>query len=334
MAWVSFEEIKKAVSLEMVIKHYGFELRRVNATSLRGKCPLPMHGSDTSHSSFTATFTKGVGGVWACQSRSCVAAREGKKGGNALDLVATMERCSIRDAAMKLQEWFSAGTSRQAPEANVAQPEKSQALASKQEAESPGERNKPLTFALRGIDPTHPYLKSRGVDEETANMFGVGYFSGRGSMSGRIVFPIHNEAGQLVAYAGRSVDETEPKYKLPAGFHKSLEMYNLNRAIGEGNTRRSVVLVEGFFDCLKVSAAGFSCVALMGSAMSQAQEDLLVRHFKGACLLLDGDSAGHAAAAECISRLGRRMWVRAISLPDGKQPDMYIVEEIQLLLTK
>ena len=110
MAWVSFEEIKKAVSLEMVIKHYGFELRRVNATSLRGKCPLPMHGSDNSRSSFTATFTKGVGGVWACQSRSCVAARDGKKGGNALDLVATMERCSIRDAAIRLQEWFAVQT--------------------------------------------------------------------------------------------------------------------------------------------------------------------------------------------------------------------------------
>ena len=96
---ISFDEIKKAVSLEMVINHYRVDLRRVSATSLRGKCPLPMHGSDTSRSSFTATLSKGIGGVWACQSHSCVTARAGKKGGNALDLVAVMEGCSIRDAA-------------------------------------------------------------------------------------------------------------------------------------------------------------------------------------------------------------------------------------------
>jgi len=106
MAWVNFDEIKKAVSLEMVIAHYGIELRRVNAASLRGKCPLPTHGSDTSRASFTATLTKGVGGVWACQLRSCVAARDGKKGGNALDFVATMERCDLHEAAAKMQGWF------------------------------------------------------------------------------------------------------------------------------------------------------------------------------------------------------------------------------------
>ncbi len=334
MAWVSFEEIKKAVSLEMVINHYGFELRRVNATSLRGKCPLPMHGSDTSRSSFTATFTKGVGGVWACQSRSCVTARDGKKGGNALDLVATMERCSIRDAAMKLQEWFAVQTTQSAPEGAAPQPEKLGAVVSKQEAESPGEGNKPLTFALRGIDPTHPYIRSRGVDEEMAKAFGIGYFSGRGSMSGRIVFPIHNEVGQLVAYAGRSVDETEPRYKFPAGFHKSLELFNLHRLLGAENTRRRVVLVEGFFDCLRVTAAGFPCVALMGSAMSETQEHSIVRHFKAAYILLDGDGAGQDAAKDCLARLGRRIWVWAPVLLNGMQPDLLNTEDILRLLKK
>ena len=77
MAWVSFDEIKHAVSLEMVINHYRIELRRINAVTLRGKCPLPMHGSETSRASFTATLTKGVGGIWACQSHSCVAAGAG-----------------------------------------------------------------------------------------------------------------------------------------------------------------------------------------------------------------------------------------------------------------
>jgi DNA primase len=336
MAWVSFEEIKKAVSLEMVIDHYRLELRRVSDASLRGKCPLPMHGSDKSRASFTATLTKGVGGVWACQSRSCIAARGGKRGGNAFDFVAMMEGCSIRDAAVKLHEWFGVPSTERvgADPANDENPETPAKLVSKEKTAAGAERNKPLTFELRGIEYQHPYLESRGVREELARTFGIGYFPGRGSMSGRVVFPIHSERGDLVAYAGRSIDGSEPKYKFPAGFHKSLELYNLQRAIGAGSSRRRVVIVEGFFDCLKVAAARFPCVALMGSAMSQAQEDLLVRHFSVACLLLDGDEAGQEAARDCLTRLGRRMWTYAPALPAAKQPDMLSAEEIQAFVKK
>ena len=105
MDWVSFDEIKKVVTLQMAIEHYGIQLRRVNATTLRGKCPLPSHGSEKSKESFTATLNKGIGGAWACQSQSCIKSR-GRVGGNVLDFVAAMERCSVRDAAIKLQTWF------------------------------------------------------------------------------------------------------------------------------------------------------------------------------------------------------------------------------------
>jgi len=70
MDWVSFDEIKKTVTLQMAIERYGIPLRRVNTNTLRGKCPLPSHGSETSKESFTATLTKGIGGAWACQSQS------------------------------------------------------------------------------------------------------------------------------------------------------------------------------------------------------------------------------------------------------------------------
>src|SRR5271168_4975041 len=105
MDWVSFEEIKKTVTLQMAIEHYGIPLRRVGPSTLRGKCPLPSHGSERSKESFTATLNKGAGGAWACQSQSCIKSR-GRVGGNVLDFVAAMERCSVRDAAIKLQMWF------------------------------------------------------------------------------------------------------------------------------------------------------------------------------------------------------------------------------------
>ena len=334
MSWVSFEEIKQTVSLEMVINHYRIELRRVNAATLRGKCPLPMHGSDTSRASFTATLTKGVGGVWACQSHSCINARGGKRGGNALDFVATMEQCSIRDAAGKLQEWFGTPSRGQQPVPTRNAAEKSAELVSKKESVNGEGENKPLTFTLQGIDPAHPYLTDRGITKETAEAFGVGFFSGRGSMSGRVVIPIHNERGELVAYAGRSIDGSEPRYKLPRGFHKSIELFNLHWAIGESGVSSRVVVVEGFFDCMKVSQAGFPCVALMGSSLSEAQEGLLARHFKNACIMLDGDEAGNRAMDELLVRLGRRMWVWAAVLPGGTQPDQLSAGELSDVLWK
>jgi DNA primase len=192
--------------------------------------------------------------------------------------------------------------------------------------------NKPLSFQLKSVDFSHPYLAQRGISKETAEQFGVGYFSGKGSMSGRIVIPIHDERGELVAYAGRSIDGSEPRYKLPVGFHKSLELYNLHRIIGESNPERLVVVVEGFFDCLQVTQAGFPCVALMGCSVSETQEELLASHFERAWLMFDGDEAGRNAAAECVTRIGRRMWVRLAEVADGKQPDQLSTEELRTIL--
>lgn len=331
--WVDFETIKKAVSLEMVLHHYRIDLRSGGPGTLRGKCPLPTHSSKESKASFTATLTKGMG-VWACQSASCIKARDGKRGGNALDFVATMERCTIREAATKLAEWFGvpSGAPPSSNRPNGKKPEMPVPLVSGEKKEAAEEGNRPLAFTLQGIEPRHPYLEGRGVDEATARAFGIGYFPGRGVMHARCAIAIHNGKGELVAYAGRAIDGTEPRYKFPPGFHKSAELYNLHRAIGESNSRRRVVVVEGFFDCLRVSAAGFPCVALMGSSMSEAQEKLLAHHFKGACLLLDGDEAGRKATDELLVRLGRRIWVHATTLPDGVQPDGMTVEEIRRAL--
>jgi DNA primase len=243
-----------------------------------------------------------------------------------LDFVAAMEKCTVRDAAVKLKEWFSV---------SMPQPV---AVTPKAEPQDRGVveqlANKPLSFQLGGVDPEHAYLKGRGIAAETARAFGVGFFAGKGSMHGRVVIPIHNERGELVAYAGRAIDDSEPRYKLPAGFHKSLELFNLHRAIGECDAQRRVVVVEGFFDCMKVSQAGFPCVALMGSSLSQAQEELRVRHFKAAYLMLDGDEPGQQAAVDCLTRLGRRMWVWAAALPARKQPDQLSTEELQQILAR
>jgi CHC2 zinc finger len=102
-AFVDFALVKQQVSMEMLLARYHIHLRRVNENSLRGSCPLPKH-STKGEQSFCVNVTKNI---WSCMSTSCVKARQGKKGGNVLDLVGVMEGCSIRDAALKLANWFN-----------------------------------------------------------------------------------------------------------------------------------------------------------------------------------------------------------------------------------
>jgi DNA primase len=239
-----------------------------------------------------------------------------------------MEQCSVREAAQKLQERFPI----------TAIPEAGEPATELDRAESGGEataKNEPLKFRLKGIDHGHPYLGGRGISKETAEKFGVGFFAGRGSMHGRIVIPIHDENGQLLAYAGRSIDDSEPKYKLPNGFHKSLVLYNLHRSRESiGPKAPIIVLVEGFFDCIKVYEAGYPCVALMGSSLSLEQEELISVYFNRAVLLLDGDEPGQLATDECLRRLGRKLWVKAIGLAAGNQPDELTEDKLAVLLAQ
>ena len=183
------------------------------------------------------------------------------------------------------------------------------------------------------MDLGHEYGQSRGVPPETLQTFGAGFCRSRGMFAGRFIVPLHNGAGELVGYAGRAIDDQEPKYLFPSaerGFRKSHLLFNLHRI---GETVFPVVVVEGFFDCMKVSAAGFPVVGLLGSSLSSQQEDLLAQHFDQVILCLDGDAAGRAATDDCVKRLARRMFVRAVDVPDGRQPDDMTSEELEQLLS-
>jgi len=155
-------------------------------------------------------------------------------------LVAAVEGCGLREAAQKLSGWGSVpGDVVRLRKPTVT--EKTKAVS-------------PLRFRLRGVDVRHPYLSSRGIRAATAREFGIGFYAGPGLMSQRLVIPIEDEAGRLVGYCGRSLDGSEPRYRFPAGFAKSQVLFNLPRAAA---TRQSTaIVVEGFFDCLKVYRDG------------------------------------------------------------------------------
>ena len=96
-------------------------------------------------------------------------------------------------------------------------------------------------------------------------------------MLGRICVPIHNATGELVAYAGRwpgDPPEGTERWLLPPGFHKALELWNLHRV----KHCKHLVVVEGFFDAIRLHSLRVPAVALMGSSISEEQVALLSAH--------------------------------------------------------
>jgi DNA primase len=311
-----FKSLKQRIPIDHVLARYGVRLRSVGPHTLYGACPLPTHTSRNSRQSFSVNLALQV---WSCHSASCIAARDGQMGGHVIDLVAILERCSLREAGLRLQDWFSVHTAHPAPA-------RSPAMAS-----SAAGPNRPLSFTLQGIDTRHPYLAQRGISPATARLFGVGMYHGNGFLTGRCVIPIRDEKSQLVAYAGRAVNGEEPKYRFPAGLRKSQLLFNLDRAMQTGS--RNVIVVEGFFDALKVHQAGHpAVVALMGSSFSQRQSELLLSRFASATLMLDGDEPGRRAAQFIVQLLIAKLPINKVELPNHIQPDQLSSAEINLLV--
>ena len=196
-----------------------------------------------------------------------------------------------------------------------------------------------MKFRLDKLEREHPYLvEERGLTLETIVDFGIG-FCAKGMMADRIAIPIHNAKGEVVAYAGRfpgEPAEDTPKYKLPQGFRKSQELFNIDRAIKEP-ADKPLVIVEGFFDCMKLHQNGWrKVVALMGSTMSAAQEELIRQHTDSqshVIVMLDENEAGRAGREDIACRLSKLCFVRVhvFDRPD-MEPEHLSAEEVQQIL--
>ena len=328
--FVDFKAIKASVSMEQVLQHYGLlDSMKRSGDSLSGCCPIH---NGTNPTQFRVSVSKNV---WNCFS-------ECKHGGNVLDFVAEREVVSVHAAALNLIEWFD--LSMDAPPEEEAPP---RAAASTQRAAAPsptpskekskpeeGTPNVPLNFRLDHLDGKHPYLAGRGLTPETIVDFGVG-FCAKGMLKDLIAIPIHNVDGNVVAYAGRFPGEpvgSTPKYKLPPGFKKSQELFNLDRARKEP-ADRPLVIVEGFFDCMKLWQHGVKkVVALMGSSLSPAQEELIRKHtdqHSQVIVMLDEDDAGREGRENIAARLARFVFVKThVFEKEDQQPAHLSAEEV------
>jgi 5S rRNA maturation endonuclease (ribonuclease M5) len=137
--------------------------------------------------------------------------------------------------------------------------------------------------------------------------------------------------GDPIAYCGRSVDQIQPRYRVPPGFAKSEILFNMHRAAATGES--AVVVVEGFFDCMKLRQAGIqSVVALMGSALYELQRCALFGRFRHVVVMLDGDVTGRKAGKTVAGRLRPHCTVQVVELPLGTQPDQLSMEAVRGIL--
>lgn len=327
--WVDFRALRAQVSMEQLLAHYGLlEQMKRRGENLLGVCPIHKGENPTS---FRVSLAKNVYHCFACDA-----------GGNILDLVATLEGVTIREAALRIKDWF--GIEMHPPPRNGGKSTSPASPAldpapSPDPAEEPA-TNPPLRFALTKLDAEHPYLAGRGFSPETLAAFGVGFHAGKGIMHGRIAIPVHNGDGQLVAYAGRwpgEPTEAEPKYKLPAGFRKSRELFNLHRARNY-LPGLPLIVVEGFFDCMHLHQEGHpNAVATMGASLSDRQLEVLswlLGNSGRVIVLFDEDDAGRAGRAAAAAALAPLLYVRTPALPEeGLQPEHLDRVALSLLLT-
>ena len=142
-------------------------------------------------------------------------------------------------------------------------------------------------------------IQERGISIETARLFGIGFFPGKGSMSGRIVFPLH-ENGELVGYAGRTtlpVSDTNAKWLIGKGLKKTF-LYGLERC----DPAKPLILVESFWGPPFFYEKGLQAASLMGAELVELQERCLAT-FPVIMVALDNDPPGIEKAAHIRERL-------------------------------
>ncbi len=201
-----------------------------------------------------------------------------------------------------------------------------------------------LGFAPPGWDYLLKGLREKGFKPEELQ---AAFLAAKGRNGGyydvfrnRVIIPIIDIRGNVVAFGGRVLDDTKPKYINTEGtlaYTKSRNLFALNFA---KNTGRELNLCEGYMDVIAMHQAGFTnTVASLGTAFPDEQIQLIARYADRINLIFDADGAGQKATRRAIDNLRKTgLDVRVVTIPDGKDPDEYIknngAEAFRLLLDR
>jgi DNA primase len=292
-------------------------------------------------------------------------------GGDVFKFVMEMERCEFPEAIRTVAEKCGIALPQRRESSPEERKEQTQRTALvEMHKEAAAFFRKQLEGTAEG-KAARAYLADRGLDAETMARFGIGYAPSGGDVllrhlrgkfpealldvSGltsrdpggrrydkfrrRIMFPIANESGKVVAFGGRALGDEMPKYlnspETPI-YVKSSVLYHLDRAKEAMRQLDAVVLVEGYMDAIAVARAGVSnVIASCGTSLTETQVKLLSRFTRRVIVNYDPDTAGQAATERSLTiLLEQNCDARVLALPGGKDPDSFIRSEGAKAYTK
>ncbi len=188
-----------------------------------------------------------------------------------------------------------------------------------------------LGFAPNSFDKLSKYMLARGY---TYDELVAGFLCGKSergtyydAFRNKVMFPIIDPAGNVIAFGGRVLDNSKPKYKNSSDtpvFKKSRNLFALNFA--RLACKESLILCEGYMDVIALHAAGFTnAVATLGTAITSEQARVMSRYTNKVIICYDSDEPGQKAAARAIKILDDvGLDITVIKIPEGKDPDDYI----------
>ncbi len=340
------DELRARLSLSDVVGR-KVSLKRRSGSEYAGLCPF--HNEKTP--SFTVNDKKGFYHCFGCGEH-----------GDAVGFVMKTEGLSFPESVEKLAREVNLPV----PRATPAERERAERASTLQEVVELAARwfQKQLRLPVgrHGLD----YLRGRGLSEETIDDFRLGFApdSRDGLMAalkrenvpidkiveaglairpednrdpydrfrGRVMFPIADRRGRVIAFGGRVMGAGEPKYlnspETPL-FHKGANLYCLDRARQAATKDQPVIVAEGYMDVIALHVAGFTgAVAPLGTALTEGQLGELWKLADEPFLCFDGDNAGRRAASRAAERalplLRAGKSLRFLGLPAGEDPDSLI----------
>ncbi len=188
-----------------------------------------------------------------------------------------------------------------------------------------------LGYAPQSFGALHDHLRKNGFSDEEMIL---GYCCGKSQRGnvydlfrGRLMFPIIDVTGNIVAFGGRVLDDSKPKYlnssDTPA-FKKSRNLFALNFA--KNHAEKRLILCEGYMDVITLHAAGFeNAVATLGTAITSDHARIIRKYTENVLLAYDSDGAGQAATNKALRILAEAgVDARVIKMEGAKDPDEYI----------
>jgi DNA primase len=308
---ISFKDLKSKITMLDVLNHYHlFDTLELRGKSHRGVC-LWCENTDPYRLSVNL-------------DRNCFQCFSCKASGNIFDFVALMEGIDVSKGIRPAAEFIE------------------KVFLQKKESKTPTEpclslpnektTNTPLSFELKGIDPSHQHVLDLGISENTARKFGAGFFSGKGMFKNHVVIPIFNPDQQLIAYTGIPI-KGKPKHLYPPQFTKERELFHPPASYPEED-ENGLIIVRDPLHVLVLAEAGYhNTLAFMSNTLAKEQVKLLLRMYGTRKKITLLSALGDVNVLETLNMLLVLFYARLVRFePQEDIPGRLSAVDIQKLL--